>query len=781
VIWSHGKIIKIDVNVANKSTEIPFTVQVKQKVYDAVRFAQDINPSVFNANVIRQASTSPDGKWLLFNAVGYIWKKELPSGKPERISNGTDFEFEPRFSPDGKTIIYTTWSDTGSGNIYKISMSGKSGQFGKPAKLNRSKGIFRAASFSPDGNWIVFRKEGGSNSFGTSYTSKPGIYTMAADGSNENFVTGRGDRPQFNKDGDRIYYQLGGGMNRTLASNKLNGDDERVHLKSTYGSQFTVSPDENWIAFVDLWEVYVAAFPKTGKTIDIGSGTKDFPVKIVSKDAGINLHWSADNKQLHYTLGSQYFTINLDERFDFVANKPDSVFKVPEKGVEIGLEVAVDKPSGATAFTNARIITMNGDEIIENGTVLVEGNLIKAIGKDVTIPAGAHRIDCNGKTILPGFIDAHAHAHGGAHLGVGITAQKHWPYYANLAFGVTTMHDPSANSEMVFAQSELVKAGLQVGPRVFSTGTILYGADGDFKAVINSIDDARSALRRTKAFGAFSVKSYNQPRREQRQMVIQAARELKMEVVPEGGSFFYHNTTMIMDGHTTIEHNMPVAPLFNDVVNLWKNSATAYTPTLIVNYAGVSGEYYWYQHTNVWENEKLLRFTPRSVIDTRSRHRTMLPEEEYINGHMLTSKSAKRLMDEGVRVNMGAHGQIQGIGAHWEIWMLQQGGMTNHQALLAATINPAVSLGFDRWIGSLVTGKLADLIVFDKNPLENIRNTESIRYTMVNGRLYDAEHMNEIGNHSRSRTKFFWEMGKNADSFPWHDNTQEATCTCGNH
>ncbi len=287
------------------------------------------------------------------------------------------------------------------------------------------------------------------------------------------------------------------------------------------------------------------------------------------------------------------------------------------------------------------------------------------------------------------------------------------------------MHDPSANSEMVFAQSELVKAGLQTGPRVFSTGTILYGADGNFKAVINSIDDARSALRRTKAFGAFSVKSYNQPRREQRQMIIQAARELEMEVVPEGGSFFYHNISMILDGHTTIEHNMPVAPLFNDVIQLWKNSATAYTPTLIVSYAGVSGEYYWYQHSNVWEKERLLRFTPRSVIDTRSRHRTMLPEEEYENGHILVSKTLKKLMDEGVKVNMGAHGQLQGLGVHWEIWMMQQGGMTNHQALQTATINPAFSLGFDKWIGSLEAGKLADMLVLDKNPLENIRNTKA--------------------------------------------------------
>jgi imidazolonepropionase-like amidohydrolase len=511
--------------------------------------------------------------------------------------------------------------------------------------------------------------------------------------------------------------------------------------------------------------------------IEIGSGTTDFPLKVITKDAGYNLHWSADSRQLHYTLGNQYYSINLEERFGFIANKPDSLLKVPEQGITIGLEIETEKPTGSIAFVHGRIITMKGDEVIDDGTVIVEGNLIKAVGRssEIPLPAGIKQIDCVGKTILPGFIDAHAH---GNHFRTGITPQKHWPYFANLAYGVTTMHDPSANSEMVFAQSELVKAGLMTGPRVFSTGTVLYGADGNFKAVINSIDDARSALRRTKAFGAFSVKSYNQPRREQRQQIIQAARELQMEVVPEGGSFFYHNTSMILDGHTTIEHNMPIAPLYDDVVQLWKNSSTAYTPTLIVSYASVSGEYYWYQHRNVWEKERLLRFTPRSVIDTRSRYRTMLPEEDYENGYQLVSKSLKKLSDAGVRINMGAHGQLQGLGVHWEIWMMQQGGMTNKEALRTATINPAISLGLDNWIGSLEAGKLADLLVLDNDPLQDIRNTESIRYTMANGHLYDAETMNETGNTSRTRGRFYWEIGKNAGVFPWHEETTEEGEAC---
>nr|MBP6625654.1 amidohydrolase family protein [Chitinophagaceae bacterium] len=592
------------------------------------------------------------------------------------------------------------------------------------------------------------------------------IYTMQANGTNIKFVHNQGDQPRFNHTNDRIYFQANNG----LGSTKLDGSDEQTIFKSTYGSQYIVSPNGKWVGFVDLHQVYIGAFPTIGKTIDMTAGTSAIPVKKVSKDAGINLHWSADSKVLHYTLGDQYFSIKLDQRFEFVANKPDSSFKEPEKGIAVNLKINADKPSGILVFNHARIITMKGNNVIEDGIIIVEGNKIVTVGKskEVSIPLSAKVIDCKGKTIMPGFIDAHAH---GNHFRFGITPQKHWPYYVNLAYGVTTMHDPSANSEMVFAQSELVKSGAMVGPRVFSTGTILYGADGDFKAVINSIDDARSALRRTSAYGAFSVKSYNQPRREQNQMVIKAAREQKIEVVPEGGSFFYHNLGMIFDGHTTIEHNLPVATLYNDVISLCKQSHTAMTPTLIVCYGAPNGEYYWYQHTNVWEKERLLRFTPRSIIDARSRFRTMIPEEEYENGHIQVSKSLKKLNDAGTLINMGAHGQIQGIGAHWEIWMMQQGGMSNFEALKTATINPAISLGLDQSIGSLEVGKLADFLVMAKNPLDDIKNTESIEYTMINGRLFDAETMNQQGNYELKRGKFFWEMNRSSESFKYHEET----------
>lgn len=783
-IWSKGKINKIDIDGFNQSVEIPFRCEIRQKIYDAVRFKQNITPDTIVLKVIRHVITSPISGFgsgqregsVVFNAAGHLWQKDLPDGNPSRLTSSASFEFEPAYSPFGNSIVYVTTEDSTAGYLNRLDLLSKT-----ITPLIKEPANYRTPSYSGDGQKIVYRKDGSSDVIGPGNTGRPGIYILDIHTGISEFVTGQGTSPKFNRKGDRIYYQAFAGQGSALNSCKLDGSDEKTHLKSTYGNQFVISPDENWVAFVDLWKVYIAALPISGKTIDLGSSTTDFPVKLVAKDAGINLHWSSDGKLLHYTLGNQYFTIPVADRFEFVEGRPDSLFKIPEKGLDLGVKLPADKPKGVIAFTNARIITMKGDEVINGGTLIVEDNKIKAVGaaKSIAIPAGAKIINCSGKTIMPGLIDAHAH---GNHFNTGLAPKQFWPYYVNLAYGVTTMHDPSANTEWVFAQSELQKSGQIIGPRVFSTGTVLYGADGNFKAVVNNIDDARSAIRRTKAYGAFSVKSYNQPRREQRQMIIQAARELNIEVVPEGGSFFYHNTSMILDGHTTIEHNMPILELQDDIIQLWKNSSTAYTPTMIVSYGSVSGEYYWYQHSNVWEKTRLMKFTPRAIIDARSRYRTMIPEEEYENGHILVSKQLKKLTDAGVKVNMGAHGQLQGLGAHWETWMMTQGGMSNHQALKTATINPALSLGLDESIGSLEVGKLADLLVLDKNPLESIYNTESIRYTMINGRLFESETMNETGNYNKPRTKFHWEMNKNAEYLPLSGETiPEGQCLCGKH
>ena len=766
VFWSQGKIKKANIENANVS-EIPFEVNNTIKIAEAHQVKHKVFSEEFNPKVVRHAVTSPDGKTLVFNAVGYLWKKSLPNGTPERITKAEEFEFEPAFSPDGKSIVYVTWSDDNMGAVRTVGLNGRNAK-----KLTAEKGIFRNPSYSSDGSMIVFNKEGGNSDLGRTFTKNPGIYLMNASGENLRKINDEGEFAMFNSNNDRILFQTGGylfgSLTKKLKSVDLNGKDERTHIESKYGGRLVPSPDNKWVAFSNLHKAYVAPLLMTGKAVEIGPDSKTVPVSQLAKDAGINIHWSNDSQNVHWTLGDEYFTNKITERFTFLENSVDSIPPITEMGTKIGLKVKTDVPSGQIAFTNARIITMNGEQVIENGSIVIEGNKIVQIGNasEVNVPKNAKVYDVKGKTIMPGMVDAHAHI--GA-FRYGLTPQQHWPAFANLAYGVTTAHDPSALSETVFGMAELIKSGEMTGPRLYSTGIILYGAEGDFKAEINSLEDARSALRRTKAFGATSVKSYNQPRREQRQQVMQAAKELNMNVVPEGGSTFFHNMNMIVDGHTGIEHNIPIAPVYTDIKTLWGNSNTGYTPTLIVNYGGINGEYYFYDKHNVWENEKLLEFTPRSVIDSRSRHRTRLPDEEYEHGPILVSETAKALSDEGVKINMGAHGQLQGLGAHWELWLIQMGGMSNMEALKTATINSAEYLGLGDEIGSLEVGKLADLLVLEENPLEDIRNSNSIIYTMVNGRLYDAGTMNQIGNEPQERLNFYWENNNYNPSFGWHE------------
>ena len=385
---------------------------------------------------------------------------------------------------------------------------------------------------------------------------------------------------------------------------------------------------------------------------------------------------------------------------------------------------------------------------------MIEGNRIVAVGasESVVVPAGARTIDIAGKTLIPGLVDVHWH---GAQGSGQLIPQQSWVNLASLAYGVTTIHDPSNDTNEIFAAAELQRAGMIVAPRIFSTGTILYGAKGDFNAEIDSLDDARRHLRRLQAAGAFSVKSYNQPRREQRQQVIAAGRELGMMVVPEGGSLLDHNLTQVVDGHTGVEHSIPVGAIYDDIEQLWGATKVGYTPTLGVAYGGLWGEEYWYAHTEVWTEEPLAHFVPREELDGRARRRQMAPEEEY--NHIRQAEVAKQLHDAGASVQLGAHGQREGLAAHWELWMMVQGGMTPFEALRAGTLDGARYLGFDKDVGSIEAGKLADLVVLDANPLDDIRLSTKLRYVLANGRLYDSATMDEVAPEARSRARFWWE------------------------
>ncbi|UCC25857.1 MAG: PD40 domain-containing protein [Gemmatimonadales bacterium] len=757
ILWAGGKLVRVNTETRGVA-EVPFQAEVEQTVAEVVRFPAELHPERFEARMITGARTTPDGRTVVFHAVGQLWKKQLPDGTPQRLTSDEHFEYEPSLSPDGRTVVYTTWDDERLSEIRSVPLAG-----GRSTVLTRRPGYYSEPQFSPDGRHIVFRRGSGNALLGTLHSSDTGLWVMAADGGEPRRIRESGSNPFFGPAGARIYFSTGGGAEKQLRSVTLDNADERVHLTMNYPTDVALSPDGRWVAWNELFQVYVAPMPRTGGPLALSKDMTGVPVTRVSRDDGIALHWS-DAGTLHWTYGPEYFTRTMANSFAFVDGAPEEIPSADTVGLLLGLEVNADAHDDVFALTGARVVTMVGDEVIEDGTVVVRGTRIAAVGPSdqVQIPSDATVVDARGRTVIPGIVDAHAHAN---HFFSGPTPEQNWTYYANLAFGVTTAHDPSANTAFVFRNRELQLAGRIVGPRILSTGTILYGAEGDFKAVVNSLDDARRHVRRMKQVGAVSVKSYNQPRREQRQQILQAARELGMMVVPEGGSTFFHNVTMVVDGHTSVEHNVPVAPLYRDVMELWRHSGTAYTPTLVVNYGGPSGERWWYETTRVWENEHLLRFFPRGNLDALSRRVVSTPEEEY--HHIAVAEQAKKLVDQGNLVQIGAHGQLQGLAAHWEIWMLEQGGMTPHEALRSATLHGARFLGLDGDIGSIEAGKLADLVVIDGNPLVDLRTSEKVTHVMVGGRLFDTSTMNEIGGRERERRPFWWQRPEVDDSFIW--------------
>jgi imidazolonepropionase-like amidohydrolase/Tol biopolymer transport system component len=758
VLWAAGKIHRLDV-ASRKAAQIPFHVRADKKVFQALRFPVEVAPKTFDTKMLRWATVSPKGDRVVYQALGHLWARDLPDGKPRRLTRQDDhFEFYPSFSRDGRSIVYSTWDDDKMSTIRVVASGGGEGRVvvDKP-------GHYAEPVFTPDGKQIVFNRIEGGFLRTPAWSRETGIYRVPVGGGEPELVTDSGSSPHFGAASDRVFLFRFAEGKRHLASIGLDGTEERTHLTSENATEFQVSPDGRWVAFAERFHAYVLPFVATGKAVDVGPKAGALPLRKVTRDAGEYLHWSGDSRKLHWSLGPELYTLELKNAFAFLDGAPEKLPDPPASGLNIGFAAEHDVPKGTVAVVGGRVITMKGQEVIEDGTVVIEGNRVKAVGprSQIQVPAGAHVVDAKGKTVIPGLIDVHWH---GAFGSDGIVPESNWNAYATLAYGVTTIHDPSNDTGTIFAAAEMARAGLITSPRIFSTGTILYGATTPFTATVESLEDARTHLRRMKAAGAISVKSYNQPRRDQRQQILTAARELGMMVVPEGGSLFQHNMTQVVDGHTGIEHSIPVSKIYDDVRQLWKSTEVGYTPTLIVGYGGIWGENYWYDKTKVWEDQRLLSFVPREVIDERSRRRVTAPDDEY--SHFLNARVAADLQDQGVEVQLGAHGQREGLGAHWELWMFVQGGMTPMEALRAATIDGARYLGMDKDVGSIEPGKLADVVVLDANPLDDIYNSDDVRWVVLNGRVYDGKTLDQVAPVARKREPFFWQKESPAFAAP---------------
>lgn len=760
-IWSKGKILKLD-TVTGIATNMPFSVVAKHTLQPAVRFKQNLVPENFNAKIIRNLALSPDGKNLLFRAVGKLWQQDMEQGSaPTRFTGAEGVaEHEPDWSTDGQRVAYVSWDDETGSKLIMRNMLDNSER-----TLIADAAVIREPKFSNNGQYIAYRIMQPDSAM-TTAGSMSGLYIIdVADPQPKRIAVASGVA-RFSPDDTRVYFfgepDYYAMKAVILRSSLLNGTDMRDHAYAATADtgEFQLSPDLKWLGFKEYNVPYIMPFTpgSDAPVITAGGNPK---VQLLSPVGGYEMAWAADSSRLMWMLGADLYEGTPGE-------KPPVA---PRQHISLSLEL--DRPEGSIAFVGARIIPMTGP-VIRNGIVVVTGNKITAVGPKgkVKIPRGVKRIDVTGKTIMPGLFDAHGHID--CCFDTGVTPIKQPTRYAALSYGVTTNFDPYASDLTSYESAEMAISGRLVSPRWLTSGQVIYGRagrpDSSFHP-LSSLEDARALLKRRQALGPSILKSYKLTTRMQRQWLMQAAKEAGYMVDGEGAGEFYNNISLLLDGHTNIEHNMPVPTYHEDLLQLFAASNVSVTPTLIVSFGELFGENYIYQTQRPWEEQKALRFIPdvnnsynpitgavTAPLAVRGMQTIHVADEIYDVGFRSVARSVKALDDLGVAINVGSHGQVAGLAMHWEMQLMAEGGMAPMRILRAATINPANAYGVGHQIGTLEPGKLADLIVLDNNPLEDIQHTKSVRYTMINGRLYDADTLNEIGNYNKPRGKFFWEV-----------------------
>jgi CubicO group peptidase (beta-lactamase class C family)/Tol biopolymer transport system component len=720
-----GRIHRLGVEDGS-DVEVPFRAEVRVQVRPTVRVAHRLDTASVRARRAQQPAIAPDGR-LAVSALGRIWVMARPGAPPRRLTRTVrPREFMPAWSPDGAWVAYVTWEESG-GALWKARANGS----GDPIRLSTRPALWLEPAWTPDGGAVVAITAPLASTLQVPNGVVPPdaqVAVVPAGGGEARMVARVPGvrRPHFVRgDASRVWLSAGGAL---LSVGMAAGD---VRTEATLATRDPRGGGE----------VEVRASP-TGRTVAMRSGARllqlamdtDAPspralemaqATLVSEHTSPDWAWSADGGSLAWLTGA-----------NFQARRLDAPPTATPTAVPLQLTVARPAPRGTVVLRGATAITMRGREVIPDAEVVVSGDRVVAVAPrgSGAAPADAKVIDVPGKYIVPGFIDLHAHWGGPGDL----LQPESTNGFANLAYGITTVRDPQNVPELL-ALADLIEADGVPSPRVFSTGPGIFASTN-----FQSPAEVRAALLRYRdEYGTRYLKSYLPGTRRQRQWIVEASRDLGLMPTTEGGADTKEDLTHAMDGFSGLEHALPEAPLYDDVVQLLARTGITNTPTTVVSFGGALPVYRLLAEERPHEDARINRWFPDGALFQRSSSRLLwFPPEDFNDGEVAAGASA--VLRAGGNIGLGGHGELQGLSNHWEMALLARGGMRPHDVLQVATLQGARALGLERDLGSLEPGKVADLVVLDANPLADIRATTSVAYVMKGGVVYRGQTLDRV-------------------------------------
>ena len=759
----NGGFARVDV-ASGKTEALPFTADVHLSLGALSRQVITESTGPVRAHLIQTPQMSPDGKRVAFSALGALYVMALDGADaPKKLMTGAAPAYHPSWSPDGKTLAYVTWSAEGAGDIFTIDAGGS----GPPTRISRQSDYYTYPVFGPDGSSIIAERSAQRDrvriymEFGALRTAQ--LERFPATGGDPTPIgepLSLGGRPTFEAMGKVIDLQTDAGLSRVDPAT-----GKRTDLVSVLGpgwyfqdgpvsvDQLRLSPDGKWILAQVAQQLHVVAMPpatKDGKEPVIDLSAPKLPHRRLTAKGADFFEWSADGQTITYALGSTFYTKKLADVALDTADHPSWIADTA-KATAYRADVTVprDVPHQILVLRGALALPMDKPAIADADIVITD-NRITAIGPEgsVVIPAGATLRDVHGKTIMPGFIDTHDHI---GTVRRDVLDFSDWALRTRLAYGVTTSFDPSTLSVDMIAYKDALDAGLMLGPRLPSTGTAIFSFNR-----FSSYDEVVDVLSRYRDdYGLHNIKEYRTGDRKVRQWVNMACLQLGLQPTTEGALSLKLDLTQIMDGYSGNEHALVAFPLYDDVIQLMAHAHTSYTTTLQITNGGASGQDYFIAEHDPGEDPKYRHFTPPFAVEQMTtRLDQWMPLSQYV--FPTVAKGALDIEHAGGLVGIGAHGNTPGVGFHYELEAHVLGGWTPEEALHAATLGSAETIGRVGEIGSLTPGKFADLLILDADPRHDINNAWKISEVMKNGRMYRASDLSEISpNPSPAPTSWF--------------------------